>query len=107
MTGADTTDQLATVRRTYEYRLYPRPGQARALDEQQRRRVWRDYGVSVGFREQSAQLTEARRELPWLQGMNALAQHEMLRRLYGRRSARNRAEMALWCAEHDAGPGTV
>jgi hypothetical protein len=28
-------------------------------------------------------------------------------RLYGCRSARYRAEMALWCAEHDAGPGTV
>jgi hypothetical protein len=30
-----------------------------------------------------------------------------LARLYGCRSARYRAEMALWCAEHDAGPGTV
>ena len=94
MTAADAPTQPVTVRRNYEYRLYPRPGQARALDEQlrlandlwnaaleQRRRLWRDYGVSIGFREQSAQLTEARRELPWLQGMNALAQHEILRRL--------------------------
>ena len=92
--GAGTSTEAATVRRNFEYRVYPRPGQVRKLDEQlrlandlwnaaleQRRWLWRDYGVSIGFREQSAQLTEARRELPWLQGMNALAQHDVLRRL--------------------------
>ena len=92
--AAAALDAPATVRRNYEYRIYPRPAQARALDTQlhlandlwnaaleQRRRLWRDYGVSITFGEQSAQLTEARRELPWLQGMNALAQHDVLRRL--------------------------
>ena len=81
----------ASLRRTYKYRLYPTAAQERELERQlgvccdlynaaleQRQRMWRDHGVSVGFREQSAQLTEARRELTALAGMNALAQHEVL-----------------------------
>ncbi len=81
----------ASLRRTYKYRLYPTAAQEREPERQlgvccdlynaaleQRQRMWRDHGVSVGFREQSAQLTEARRELTALAGMNALAQHEVL-----------------------------
>ena len=82
------------ARRNYEYRIYPTRWQQAELDRQlglcadlynaaleQRRRMWRDYGTSIGYRQQSAQLTDARREHPWLRGMNALAQHEVLQRL--------------------------
>jgi putative transposase len=48
---------------------------------EQRIWAWRHDGVSITFREQSKQLTEARQELRWLDGMNALAQHGVLRRL--------------------------
>lgn len=74
--------------RTWRYRLYPTPSQAAELDRQlgllcelynsaleQRRRMWRDHGVSIGYREQSRQLTDARGEHAWLRSMNALAQH--------------------------------
>jgi putative transposase len=43
--------------------------------------MWRDHGVSVGYREQSRQLTDARREHAWLRTMNALAQHGALKGL--------------------------
>ena len=82
------------LKRTYRYRLYPTPSQAAELERQigllcdvynaaleQRRRMWRDHGVSVGYREQSRQLTDARREHAWLRTMNALAQHGALKRL--------------------------
>ena len=80
--------------RTWRYRLYPTPSQAAELDRQlgllcelynsaleQRRRMWREHGASIGYREQSRQLTEARGELEWLRSMNALAQHGALKRL--------------------------
>jgi len=83
-----------TVRRNYAYRIYPTRWQEGELDRQlqllcdiwnaaleQRRRMWRDHCQPIGYRGQSRQLTEARRELPWLASMNALAQHEVLRRL--------------------------
>jgi len=82
------------VTRTYRYRLYPTPSQVAELEHQlglacdlynaaleQRRRMWRDHGVSIGYHEQSRQLTEARREHEWLRPMNALAQHGVLKRL--------------------------
>lgn len=82
------------VRRNYAYRIYPTRWQQGELDRQlrlccdiwnaaleHRTRMWRDHHQSIGFVEQSRQLTEARRELPWLATMNALAQHEVLRRL--------------------------
>lgn len=85
------------MQRAARYRLYPTRAQERELERQlgvlrevwnaaleQRRWAWRACGASVGFREQSAQLTEARRELPQLASMNALAQHQVLRRLYRR-----------------------
>jgi putative transposase len=82
------------VTRTWKYRLYPTPSQVAELERQlgllcdlynsaleQRRRMWRDHGASIGYREQSRQLTEARRGLPWLRSMNALGQHGALKRL--------------------------
>ena len=82
------------MQRTWKYRLYPTPSQASELEHQlavacdlynaaleQRIWVWRRHRVSITFREQSKQLTEARHELPWLIGMNSLAQHGVLRRL--------------------------
>jgi putative transposase len=87
-------DHSDTVTRTYRYRLYPKRRQAAELERQlgvacdlynaaleQRRRMWRDHGRSIGFNEQSRQLTEARAELDELGRMNALAQHEVLRRV--------------------------
>ena len=83
-----------TIQRTWKYRLYPTPSQAAELERQlgllcdvynsaleQRRRMWRDHGASIGFAEQSRQLTEARGELAWVRSMNALAQHGALKRL--------------------------
>jgi putative transposase len=82
------------MHRTWKYRLYPTARQARELERQfgiacdiynaaleQRIWAWRTHRVSITFREQSRQLTEARHELPWLIGMNSLAQHGVLRRL--------------------------
>jgi putative transposase len=82
------------MHRTWKYRLYPAAAQARELERQlavacdlynaaleQRIWAWRSRGVSIAFREQSKQLTEARHELPWLIGMSSLAQHGVLRRL--------------------------
>ena len=82
------------MHRTWKYRLYPTTSQERELERQfdvacdlynaaleQRIRAWRTHRVSITFREQSKQLTEARHELPWLIGMSALAQHGVLRRL--------------------------
>ena len=55
-------DGCPAVRRTFRYRLYPTGRQAQALDKQlgeacdlynaaleQRRRIWREHGVSVGY----------------------------------------------------------
>jgi putative transposase len=82
------------MHRTWKYRLYPTAAQARELERQlalacdlynaaleQRIWAWRRHRVSITFREQSKQLTEARHELPWLIGMSSLAQHGVLRRL--------------------------
>ena len=61
------------MRRTYRYRLYPTGNQVRALEAQlgeqcdlynaaleHRRTMWRDYGVSVTLKQQSAELKEMR-----------------------------------------------
>jgi putative transposase len=85
------------VRRTYRYRLYPTRGQAEALGAQvrfacdlynaaleQRRDAYRRCGRSVGYHEQSRELTELRRtaaELCPPEGMNFWCQQEVLRRL--------------------------
>lgn len=82
------------IQRTWRYRLYATPSQAAELERQlgplcdvynsaleQRRRMWRDHGASIGYRQQSRQLTEARGEHAWLRSMNALAQHGALKRL--------------------------
>jgi putative transposase len=82
------------MHRTWKYRLYPTAPQARELGRQldlardiynaaleQRIWAWRTHRVSLTYREQSKQLTEARHELPWLIGMHSLAQHGVLRRL--------------------------
>jgi putative transposase len=82
------------MHRTWKYRLYPTTSQVRELERQlgiacdiynaaleQRIWAWRTHRVSITFREQSKQLTQARHELPWLIGMSALAQHGVLRRL--------------------------
>jgi putative transposase len=82
------------MHRTRRYRLYPTAHQARELEHQldiardiynaaleQRIWAWRTHRVSVTYREQSKQLTQARHELPWLIGMHSLAQHGVLRRL--------------------------
>src|SRR3954453_8304793 len=82
------------MHRTWKYRLYPTTAQVRKFERQldvacdiynaaleQRIWAWRTHRVSITFREQSKQPTEARHELPWLIGMSALAQHGVLRRL--------------------------
>jgi putative transposase len=85
------------VRRTYRYRLYPTRRQARALEAQlrfarelynaaleQRRSAYQRCGESLGYHDQSAELTELRREAPELcppEGMNFWAQQAVLRRL--------------------------
>jgi putative transposase len=82
------------MHRTWKYRLYPTTSQVRELERQlgiacdlynaaleQRIWAWNEHGVSISFREQSKQLTQARHQLTWLIGMSALAQHGVLRRL--------------------------
>jgi len=89
-----TPKAAQTVRRNYAYRIDPTRCQQGELDRQlrlccdlynaaleQRRRMWREHRQPIGFAEQSRQLTEARRELPWLASTNTRAPQEILRRL--------------------------
>lgn len=74
------------MHRAWKYRLYLTTAQACELERQfdvacdlynaaleQRIWAWRTHRVSITFREQSKQLTEARHELPWLIGMHSLS----------------------------------
>lgn len=92
--AAGGLDTVVRVRRTYCYRLYPTRGQVEALEQQlgdacdlynaalqQRRDAYREYGRSVGLREQSAELPAIRRENIISQGPNAWSQQAVLRRL--------------------------
>jgi putative transposase len=82
------------VHRSYKYRLYPTRRQRELLNAQlraacdlynaaleQRRWVWRRFRVSVGYREQSAQLRALRAEGLLPAGGNFWSQQEVLRRL--------------------------
>lgn len=82
------------MRRTYRYRLYPTRRQGDALTAQladacalynaaleQRRRLWREHGVSVSFGEQSAELRELRAAGLLNDGANFWSQQAVLRRL--------------------------
>ena len=82
------------MRRTFRYRLYPTGRQAAALDAQlseacdlynaaleHRRRLWREHGVSVGLREQSAELKGMRADGLLAPSVNFWSQQAVLKRL--------------------------
>ena len=82
------------MRRTYRYRLYPTGRQAAALTLQlgeacdlynaaleHRRRLWREHGVSVGLREQSAELKAMRADGLLDATVNFWSQQAVLKRL--------------------------
>jgi putative transposase len=82
---------MSALNRVYRYRLYPTATQIAALDTQlgwscdlynaaleQRRTAFRDYGVSVGLKDQRHELTDARRGAP---EMNYVCQEMVLQRL--------------------------
>ena len=85
---------LSVMRRTYRYRLYPTGRQAAALTLQlgeacdlynaaleHRRRLWREHGVSVGLREQSAELKAMRADGLLDATVNFWSQQAVLKRL--------------------------
>ena len=87
-------DGCPAVRRTFRYRLYPTGRQAQALDKQlgeacdlynaaleQRRRIWREHGVSVGYGDQSAELRDLRACGLLEADANFWSQQAVLRRL--------------------------
>lgn len=82
-------------RRKVTYKLYPTPAQAQRMQDllrahkdlwnaalQERIDAWKKAGVSIGYKQQCASLTQIRRELPedWAQ-MNCSSQQITLRRL--------------------------
>ena len=82
------------MRRSYKYRLYPNRAQRIGLNDlltgarrlynaalEQRRWMWRDHRISVGYLDQAAQLKEARDADETLRLLNYSACQEMLRRL--------------------------
>lgn len=82
------------LRRTYRHRIYPTGKQAAALTAQlgeacdlynaalqHRRDMWRDYGVSVSYGDQSAELCALRTEGLLDAGVNFWSQQAVLRRL--------------------------
>ena len=82
------------MRRTFRYRLYPTGRQAAALTSQlgeacdlynaaleHRRRLWREHGVSVGLREQSAELKGMRADGLLDSTVNFWSQQAVLKRL--------------------------
>jgi putative transposase len=82
------------VHRSYRYRLYPTRRQCEALDAhlraacdlynaalEQRRWLWREHGVSIGYGGQSAELRTLRAEGLLPAGANFWSQQEVLRRL--------------------------
>ena len=95
--GLSTAVNLAIrrgVRRTYRYRLYPTGRQERALDLQlgkvcdlynaaleHRRTMWREYGMSVTYREQSAELKDMRADGLLDASANFWSQQAVLKRL--------------------------
>jgi putative transposase len=82
------------MRRAFKYRLYPTKAQKIALNDlltgarrlynaalEQRRWLWRDHGISVGYLDQAAQLKEARDADEKLKLLNYSACQDVLRRL--------------------------
>lgn len=82
------------AQRKVTYRLYPTAAQAAALEHQrwvhcllwnmalaERRRVWSERQVSLGFSAQCKQLTEWRRQSKLLRGLNAQSEQVTLKRL--------------------------
>lgn len=85
--------------RGYRYRLYPTPDQEQKFREfagacrfvynlalEQRERdwtYWRDAGVRLGFVEQCRQLTDLRKEVPWLEAVTRSCLEQALRDLDG------------------------
>lgn len=82
------------VRRSYRFRLYPTGGQREVLEAQlraacdlynaaleQRRRLWREHGLSIGYHDQSAELRELRAAGLLPSEANFWSQQEVLRRL--------------------------
>lgn len=82
------------MRRTYRYRLYATGRQAAALDAQlseacdlynaaleHRRRLWSEHGISVGLREQSAELKGMRADGLLERSSNFWSQQAVLKRL--------------------------
>jgi putative transposase len=85
---------MATVRKTFKYKLIPTPEQERALETvlwrcrelynsglEERKLAWEERRVSVGFAMQSAQLPAIKEARPEYRDINAQALQDVLHRL--------------------------